>query len=386
MNPSFKFTAIIGLLAALCVGLFGPFAPDVNAAAGLLVATGVSVICAPDFGTMRLFAVSQGTTAPITLLDLAITNGENIAAVVEDVTTVAPELNTVPAIAVDGTSYDILRRTGLPAGGFSQVGGGVAMGKSTWARETKPMFLFQAQMLIGNDIVLSQTARQKVTVGDVLADEAIATVRGSVLNLGQQTYYGLKADANGFVGLNSIVGAADEINNAGANGAVTSAYLCWLDPSEINPQGVHFALGRNGTMDFGEWMQQQVVVSAGPPQKLTTAWVNGMMFFIGFATASAQSVWRVRGIDATHGLTDAIGNAILAKVPIARRSNLRWFMNKTAAYTLQVSRATVSIATGGDKGVSGQGVFPELPTSLAGWPITLTDSLLDTETSAGTLA
>jgi hypothetical protein len=340
-------------------------------------------------GSFLNMAVSQGAAAPITLLDLAMRNGENIAAVVEEVTTVAPELNTIPAIPIDGTSYDILRRTGLPAGGFSQVGGGVAMGKSTWARETKPMFLFQAQMLVGNDIVLAQTARQKVTAGDVLADEAIATVKGSINNLGQQTYYGTKADASGFVGLHSLIAAADEINNAGTTGAVTSAYLCWLDPSEINPQGVHFALGRNGTMDFGEWMQQQVVISgvAGAAgSKYTMAWVNGMMFFIGFATASAQSVWRVRGIDATHGLTDAIGHALLAKVPIARRQNLRWFMNKTAAYTLQVSRATVSIATGGDRGVSGQGVFPDSPTSLAGFPITLTDSLLDTETSAGTLA
>ena len=332
-------------------------------------------------------AVTQGAAAPITMLDLAMRNGENVAAVVEDVTTVAPELNTIPAIPVDGTSYDILRRVGLPAGGFSAVGGGVAMGKSSWARETKPMFLFQAQMLIGNDIVIAQTARQRITTGDVLADEAIATIRGSTLNLGQQVYYGVKADATGFIGLHSLISAGDEINNGGAGGASTSAYLAWLDPSEINPQGLHFALGLNGSMEFGEWMKQQVAVSGTAGQagaKYTTAWVNGMMFFIGMATASAQSVWRVRGIDATHGLTDAIGNALLSKVPIARRNNLRWFMNKTAAYTLQVSRATVSIATGGDKGVAGQGVFPELPTSLAGWPITLTDSLLDTET-AGTI-
>jgi hypothetical protein len=331
-------------------------------------------------------AVSQGAAAPITLLDLAIRNGENIAAVVEDVTTVAPELGIVPAIAIDGTSYDILRRTGLPAGTFSQVGGGVAMGRSTWARETKPMFLFQAQMLVGNDIVLAQTARQKVTVGDVLADEAIATIRGSVLNLGQQMYYGTKADANGFAGLHSLIAAADEINAGGAGGASTSAYLCWLDPSEINPQGVHFALGMNGTMDFGEWMQQQVAISGTPGAagaKYTTAWVNGMMFFIGFATASAQSVWRIRGIDLTHGLTDALGAQLLAKVPIARRNNLRWFMNKTAAFTLQSSRSTISLAVA-DR-VGGAGAYPGLPTELQGYPITWTDSLLDTET-AGIIA
>lgn len=331
-------------------------------------------------------AVSQGAAAPITMMDLALKNGENIAAVVEEVTTVAPELEVIPTIPIDGTTYDILRRVGLPAGGFSPVGGGVTMGKSSWARETKPMFLFQAQMLVGNDIVMAQTARSQMTVGDVLADEAIATVRGSIINLGQQCYYGIKADANGFAGLHTLITSGDEINNGGAGGASTSAYLCWLDPSEVNPQGVHFALGMKGTMDFGEWNKQQVVVSGTPGAagaKYTTAWVNGMMFFIGFATASAQSVWRVRGIDLTHGLTDAIGNQLLAKVPIARRNNLRWFMNKTAGYTLQAARSTVNLANIG--GVPTSGVFPELPDKLAGWPITYTDSLLDTET-AGIIA
>ena len=32
-------------------------------------------------------------------------------------------------------------------------------------------------------------------------------------------------------------------------------------------------------------------------------------------------------------------------------------------------------------GVGAGGVYPQLPDTLAGWPITWTDSLLDTETS-----
>jgi hypothetical protein len=320
-------------------------------------------------------AVPAGQQAgPITLLDLAIRNGDAVGIIVEDVTIVAPEMSVVPAVPRQGTSYDVLRRVGLPAGGFREVGSGVAMSKSQWARETKPMFLFDAQMLIGEDIVRAQTAQSKATTGDVLADEAVATVRGSIINLGEQFYYGIKADAKGFAGLSTQF--TDEID-AGGTTSTTSAYLAWLDPSEINPQGVHFSLGLDGAMNFGEWMKQQVDMGGG---KKAMAWVNGFLFYIGLGLASASSCWRVRGISAAHPLTDAIGAQLLAKVPIARRNNLRWFMNKTAAFTLQNSRATVYTTTAGAP-VGPSGVYPQLPDSLAGWPITWTDSLLDTETS-----
>lgn len=313
----------------------------------------------------------QGTqTGPITLLDIAMRNGDAVAAVVEDVTIVAPEFSVIPAVPRGGTSYDVLRRTGLPAGAFRQVGGGVGLNKSTWERETKPMFLFDCQMLIGDDIVKAQTAQSKATAGDVLADEASAAVRGSTLNIGSQFYYGIKADAQGFAGLATQF--TDEIN-AGGTTSSTSVYLCWLDPSDINPQGVFFSIGLDGAMNFGEWMKQQVDMGSG---KKAMAWVNGFLFYLGLGVASAQSVWRVRGVKTANPFTDALGAQLLAKVPFARRQNLRWFMNRTAAFTLQNSRPTVT-----GQLVGGGGVYPQLPSECQGIPITWTDSLLDTESS-----
>jgi hypothetical protein len=322
------------------------------------------------------FGVVANAPGQLTLLDIAMRNGQNVAAIVEDVTTVAPEFSVVPAIIRGGTSYDVLRRTGYPAGGFRQVGAGVALNKSTWERETKPMYLFDCQMLIGEDIVKAQTAESMSTAGDVLADEAIAAVRGSTINIGSQMYYGAKAAANGFSGLATLFN--DEID-AGGTSATTSVYLCWLDPNLTNPQGVHFAVGLAGAMNFGDWMKQQVDMGGG---KKAMAYVNGFLFYLGFAAASALSIWRVRGVSIAHPFTDALGAQLLAKVPIARRQNLRWFMNKTAAFTLQSSRSTVytAVQTGGG-GIGGGGVFPQLPDSCMNIPITWTDSLLDTETS-----
>jgi hypothetical protein len=318
--------------------------------------------------------------AYLTLLDVAARNGDNVAAVVEDVTEVAPEFAIVPAITRFGTSYDVLRRVGYPSGGFRKVGNGVQLNKSSWERETKPMYVFDAQMNVGEDVVKAQTAASRATVGDILADEAMATVRGSIIGIGSQFYYGQLANANGFTGISTQVTA--QISAGGANNTATSTsvYLCWLDPNPSNPQGVHFACGLDGAFNYGDWFKQQTIQ---PDSNFAMSWVNNFMFYLGLGVSSQQSVWRVVCVDQTanHGFTDAQANALLALVPLNRRNNLRWFMNRAAALTLQQSRATINIATGGNKGVLGQGVYPEMPTSAAGFPITLTDSLVNTETN-----
>ncbi len=313
--------------------------------------------------------------AILTLLDLAVRSGDNVAAAIEDVTTIAPEFSVIPAITRNGVSYDVLRRVGLPSGGFRKVGNGVDMSKSQWERETKPMFVFEALMQIGEDIVKAQTAQSRATVGDILADEAIATVRGSIINIGAQAYYGTKAAADGFAGL-ATQSAFDLDAGGGANS--TTAYLCWLDSNPTNPQGVHFAVGEDGAFNFGDWFRQQV---AGQDGKKTMAWVNNFMFYLGLAVGSPLSVWRVKKIDAAHPLTDNLGAQLVAQVPLARRKGLRWFMNRNAAYLLQNSRATVNVATGGNKGVAAAGVYPDLPEMLAGYPITWTDSISNAETN-----
>ena len=321
---------------------------------------------------------------PLTLLDLAARSGDNVAAVIEDVTTLAPEFATVPAITRSGTSYDVLRRIALPNGSFRKVGNGVNVTKSEWDRETKPMYVFEALMQIGEDIVKAQTAQSRATVGDILADEAMANVRGSTINFGLQMYYGQNASANGFTGLATQV--FNDLDNQGAAsnaGSInTSVYLCWMDSSPVNPQGIHFAVGEDGAFNFGDWFRQQVV---SLDNKKTIAWVNNFMFFAGFAIGSTKAVSRVKNCTTLKPFTDSVGAQLISQIPVARRKDLRWFMNRDAAYQLQQSRqTTIAIGTGTNKGVTGAGVFPEMPTECQGYPITLTDSLLSTE-SGGNL-
>lgn len=302
----------------------------------------------------------------LTLLDLAMRGGENVAAVVEDVVTVAPEWGIIPAAPRLGTSYEVLRRTSLPSGGFRKVGDGVVGQKSGFERETKPMFVFEAQMNVGEDIVKAQTAASRSTVGDVLADEAIAHVQGSAITMGSQVYYGKKANADGFAGLAAQV-SDEESAGGGAGADTTSAYLLWVPPvtSESDvPKGVHFAVGLDGSFQFGDWMKQQV--DKGNNKK-AMEYVNNFMFYVGLATASAYSVFRVRNIKEGSALTPTMGYKLLKKVPIARRGNLIWVMNRTAQELLRQSLITNEVKD------------PPLPEKLCGIPITVTDSIVDTE-------
>jgi HK97 family phage major capsid protein len=129
---------------------------------------------------------------------------------------------------------------------------------------------------------------------------------------------------------------------------------------------------------MGEWVKQQVKDSSGNARM---AWVNNLSAFIGLTVASEYSAWAITGVttSSTQDVTDARGAELLKAIPVAARTNLRWFMNRTALYTLQKSRSAVGqwVAEGG-----GGPAFAPTPTELAGIPIVLTDSITDTETNS----
>lgn len=132
-----------------------------------------------------------------------------------------------------------------------------------------------------------------------------------------------------------------------------------------------------GEIALPPWMKQKV--AAG-----NMAYVSNLSSYIGLNVGHSNAVWRVRGIDysaaMTNKLTDAKGAQLLSLVPgrIAAKGTLRWFMNRNAAYSLQLSRSAVGQVDGG---VTGLPAFAPMPTELQGVPIVITDSLLNTETT-----
>lgn len=300
----------------------------------------------------------------LTLLDIAKrVNNDRVIGTVEEVITAAPEIRDIVARPKAGTSYNIHRRTALPAGAFRTANAGAALTNSTTEQVIAPMYFFDTPLQVDEALVQGDDGE----LGDLLASEAVGAVQGSFNYLGSQVWYGDNATTNGFDGLENSV--YDQINGGGDT-AVSSAYLLWVPD---NYQGVHFDIGNNGMMEFPEWAKQRIFDGTGKPY---TAYVSNMSFWIGLNISSVQSVWRVANLTSADPFTDDLGAELLSKVPVSRRAGLRWFVNRQVAFQLQKSRNAVGAVASGSTGAG----YAQTPTECQGIPITITDSLAADET------
>lgn len=313
---------------------------------------------------------------PLNLLDIALRNGKGVHALIEGVVTYAPELMTFGTVPMAGITYATLTNTALPSGDFRKVGGGVPLQKSEWKREVGSMFPFEAQMRVPEDVVMiARSQNADLTDGDVLASEAIRTVRGSALRIGSQTWYGTKISADGFAGLSTQVDTAKyELNAGGATNADTSSvYLVYLDANPVNPEGVHYVLGNNGSMTLSPtWGKQQIETEPG---KFASVHTNNFLSALGLVVPRTEIVLKVKNVKSGNSFTDSIGAELKSKIPLGLRGDLskwRWFMNSTAHYLLHQSRITIA------QNGAGAAYVPE-PVDVCGIKIQLTDSLITTE-------
>jgi len=316
--------------------------------------------------------------ALVSLLDITKRAGSDPAiGLLEETTTYAPELMTLMGRPISGTTYKATSRT-LPTVAFRSANDGSDTVASTYSSQLAQCFIIDAQIQADKAVVDAEAkSGTNQSVGDILFDEAQGVLQAATITVGTQFFYGVNADAKGFAGIRSLLTAS----NTGAGGPVilaggttasvqTSAYLVWN-----NIKGCHFVWGNNAGFDMGEYRVQQVL---GANSKPMTAYVNNLQAWIGLAVNHSKSVARIANCeDATNKrLTDAMGAKLLQYIPISilNSGGLRWFMNQQAAYQLQVSRSAGTGITS-DKPL----VFGPTPTELCGIPITITNSITNTE-------
>jgi hypothetical protein len=314
--------------------------------------------------------------ALITLVDLvARSNSDAEVGIIDEIGLYSPEVATFAARTVRGTSYNVTRKTAIPRGGFRDLNSGVVTEKTTWVREPKSLHIFDLQMAMDE----AAASGDDGSLGDLLAQQASDAAQGMALTLGEQVWYGTSADAKGFIGLGAQLATNGSVS-ASTEANTTSAYLVYM-----GIQGVHFVVGNDGLMPFSGWNKFPFTADGTTRMQ----WHANMSGYIGLNVGSEQSVYRVEGITANNNaryLTDARGAELLAKVPSSRSQGLRnggsqglvWFMNKQAAYTLQLSRSAIGNVAA-NKG--GGGAFAPMPEELQGIPIVITDMLGNAETN-----
>lgn len=313
------------------------------------------------------------------LFDMATINrADRYTGLIEDVTTLPREWDTINAVPREGTWYEIAKRVQYPTAQFRIPNKGTTTSKSVYKKELKEMLFIDTILNVDEAIWDADDS----SVGTIWMNEAEGAMKACAILIGQQMYYGTSADPNGFIGLRSQFSF---VVKAGGTTNTTSAYLVWEDTK----QGVRFDVGKNGSFEISAPQRQQVTDGSSNPY---FAYVGNLKGWVGLFVGSNLSVFGITGINttvsapSTNALTDAAAQQLYASIPEARRNQLRWYMNRTSEAILEQNRNAVTPATGIAQyqiaGPDGRPAYSPLPTHLAGWPIEVTDSILNTETNS----
>jgi hypothetical protein len=318
--------------------------------------------------------------ANLSLYDLTVLQrNDRYTGVIEDVTTLPREWETIEAVRQSGWWYKVARRVVLPTAQFRSPNIGTTSSKSVWRNEIKEMLFIDTQIIIDESVWDADDG----SLGNVWMNEAEGVFRAAGILIGQQFYYGTAADPNGFLGIRSQMAG---ITYAGAVANSTSAYLVWEDTRH----GVRFDVGKDGNFALSA-PERQLVADPNNSGKNFFAYVGNLKGYVGLFVGSNLSCWGICGITTTvtspgtNGLTDFLAMQLYSSIPAMRRNKLRWYMNRTAEAVLQQNRSAVTNATGiaqyQPAGADGRPAYSPLPNMLNGWPIEITDSILNTETN-----
>lgn len=310
----------------------------------------------------------------VTLLDLAKFEGSDAAVgLIDEVNTFAPEIRELRGRGIMGTNYKYTKKVANPAGpAFRNINEGSDIVSSAYEQTDGSCFFMDAQMQV-DEALVKQGLAEGLSFGGILARQASDVMAQKAINIGNQFYNGVSADAKGFTGLLANYDAVNCLVKAGGTTASvqTSAWIVWNDP-----QGLHWVFGNNTAIEVAQWQRQQV---KDANNKALMAWVNNASGYIGLSFGHSRSVIRIANCeDATNkALTDVVIANALTKIPLSMQGNgnLKIFMNVKARYQLQKSRSVVNIGSS----TGGSLVMAPTPTEAFGIPIIATDSIGNTE-------
>ncbi len=306
----------------------------------------------------------------LTLLDLAKLNGADpIVGLIEEVATASPEVVTIPARTIRGTSYKTVARNSRPTVAFRQANEGTAATKSNFTERLVECFILSARVEVDKAVARGYEDGEAA----LQAIEAAGVMRAALSTVGSQTIYGTSSGAKGFFGLQQLIATfGDElVLDAGGttDNVATSVYAI-----KAGNTGVQYVYGNGTTFDLGAFREGDATDAAG---NRFAALIADLTAWIGLQCVNKYAVGRIKDIttDNGKGVTDAKIAELLSKFPIGETPT-HLLMNRRSAFQLQTSR-TMTAST---KQEAFTGILPGRPTESFGIPIIITDSIGNTET------
>lgn len=311
----------------------------------------------------------------ITLLDVAKLNGSDaVVGLVEESISAAPEVGIFPVRTVDGTGFKTLVRSGLPTVDFIAASQGIPGSKSTFDNKHFDCSVLGGRIEVWKTVLDSP---ENGPAADIKATEATGVMQAAVRKIGRQIFYGKTelGSASGFPGLVSFVDSG-MIHDATGATADTGSSVYFV---KFGPQDVSLIMGKNGTMELGDFRVESLTDgdgNKGPGE------VADLASWIGLQQASKHSVVRIKNLTAEtgKGLTDALLASAMDLFPVGYAPDVI-FMSRRSRTQLRAARSAVTALRGdGKTGTLGGGAaYVPTPTDFEGIPIIATDSILNTE-------
>lgn len=305
-------------------------------------------------------------------LDLAKLNAaDDLTGLIEENQNAAPEMSLAPAFTIKGTSFPTVIRKTVPEGAFKPMGGGVAVGASTYENKIVSCFPYENPMRETHDRVAGY--RRGLAAGLNLVSSG--AVLGGMQLIGRTFYYGNNAGAGGDVlahpGLVQLYDATNKTVDATGTTASTGSSVWFIKWGNQEDGNVSYVFGEDRVFQLMEWAKQQIEVSEG---KFAAGWVNSLLASVGVQLTNIHAVVRIKKLteDSGKGLTDALGYTALEKFPVGFVPDVA-LMTKRSRRQLQLSRSAVG------QTAYGAGAVAPIPTDIAGIPIVVTDSISNTE-------
>ena len=304
----------------------------------------------------------------MTMLDLAKLNGNDVSiGIIEEGIKTCPEVANFPARQIAGTSYTTARRIGRPSVGFRNPNAGVDASKSVFAKDLHEMFVLSGRVELDKAIVDGEDSV------NLRAEETVAVGVSTLESIGAQVWYGTKANASGFAGLQDLCGSS-RVSLGDITGSATTKSSVYLVRYGFT-NGVSFDLGKNSTINLSEFRAETLYDASNKPFPGYVADLSG---WIGLSVKTLEAIWRIANVgteSAKVGLSDKIIAGALQNWRGAAPDAI--YMSRTAAFLLQCSRSYA--LSGNVKLPSNVAPFAPAPTESNSIPIVITDSLADDE-------
>jgi hypothetical protein len=309
--------------------------------------------------------------AVATLLDIAKLNGnDKVVGLIEENLAYAPEVSLFPARTIRGTSYTTVTRTAFPSVGFRTANDGSTPSKSAFVKKLVEAYIFGGTIQVDKAIAMAH--EDGAAAWEMI--EANGVMKQALINLGSQVWYGVSQDANGFPGMKAAlpIGTTTVLDALGNTGSTQSSVY----GVKFGPQDCTLVVGNGGSFELSEFYDQQIAgATAG-------TWLPGrvadLCSWLGLQANNVNSIGKIANLTVAVPLTDTLIAKWLSQYPVGYRPD-RLFMSRRSAMQLQISRTVVINGGASGKPSSGAGNIADSPTSAFDIPITVTDSILDTD-------